>query len=478
MNRFVLLLLLWPWHAQAASVPLLLRPSPLDLSSLSVPDATKTCLRSGFDYNDGNYDSGNLIRIKPAGAPFTDTNTAWVLFDAEGPGVITSMWFTGKSKAGQAYLGGRLNFFFDGHAKPLISEKLPGLFETENVFPKPLAEKSSGGWICYAPIYFAKSLKITLTEHFDTYGHRKNGRGEMIPHIYHQFSYQRFEQPVDSTTRIPDPRWTPWRRDENGFFIRPIGLPTGERVPVYTVTGKGILKSLKFGWRGLDPDKLQLKISADGQTLVEMKVPEFWGFSRQARPKAKFQSILLGVDDDGRYYCAFPMPHRERFSVELMNSGAGGEVAVETIHAQGWPEPEHFYFHANRVTDRTERGRDIKILQASGRGHFVGTILELADATLEGDDRFYVDGESFPPAWHGTGTEDYFRCGWYFYGGPLTRPLYGLLDDAKPKIAYRFHVADRINFTRSVAIGFEHGHGNRYLGPFDGVVFWYGESGK
>jgi hypothetical protein len=133
------------------------------------------------------------------------------------------------------------------------------------------------------------------------------------------------------------------------------------------------------------------------------------------------------------------------------------------------------YFHATRVSDKTERGRDIRLLQANGRGHFAGTILEMADKTLEGDDRFYVDGEDFPPSWHGTGTEDYFRCGWYFFGGPLTRPLYGLLDAARPKIAYRFQVADRVNFTRSLVVGFEHGHRNEYIGPYRGVVFWYGD---
>jgi hypothetical protein len=150
-------------------------------------------------------------------------------------------------------------------------------------------------------------------------------------------------------------------------------------------------------------------------------------------------------------------------------------VEVETIHSDRWVEPEHLYFHAERVNTRSEAGVDVKLLERKGRGHFVGMIMELVDGTLEGDDRFYVDGEPFPPAWHGTGTEDYFRCGWYFHGGPLTRPLYGLLDATRPKIAYRFHMADRINFTRSVVIGFEHGHANKFVGPFRGVVFWYGD---
>jgi hypothetical protein len=206
-----------------------------------------------------------------------------------------------------------------------------------------------------------------------------------------------------------------------------------------------------------------------------MEVSEFWGFSRQARPQARFQSLLMGVDDSGQYYCRWPMPYRERLEIILENPGPECDVAVETAHEPNWGDWEHYYFQAARITDKTEPGRDIKLLTATGRGHFVGCILELANKTLEGDDRFYVDGELFPPAWHGTGTEDYFRCGWYFHGGPLTRPLYGLLDNGTPKVAYRFHLADRVNFTKSVVIGFEHGHKNEYLGPYNGTVFWYSE---
>ncbi|HUS05483.1 MAG TPA: DUF2961 domain-containing protein, partial [Bryobacteraceae bacterium] len=221
-----------------------------------------------------------------------------------------------------------------------------------------------------------------------------------------------------------------------------------------------------------DPDSCSIRITADNGETVSMKVSEFWGFSRGARPAARMESLLLGVAADGTYYARFPMPHRTSLRVELQGDG---RVSVQTRHRSGWPDKEHFYFRASKVQDTTRPGHDIEILNTTGRGHYVGTILELADKTMEGDDRFYVDGEKFPPAWHGTGTEDYFRCGWYFFGGPLTRPLYGMLDTQKPKIAYRFHIADRVNFTRSAVIGFEHGEHNEYLGPYRGVAFWYSE---
>lgn len=430
--------------------PIALRPHPLDLAWLSVPDATKTEMRSGFDYDDGNYDSGNLIRVEPAGAAFTDPASEWVLFEAKAPGVLTSIWFTGKNKKGKPYIGGRLNFYFDGEKRASFSGRLPELLTDGRVFPAPLAEQSHGGWISYAPVYFGKGLRITLTEHGDGFVHRKNARGETIPHIYHQFTWQRLARGA-KTVRPDKQRYAAWRRDESGLLREGDG--------VLELRGKGIVNELRVR----ASEDARLEIEADGRATVSMTVGEFWG-------SAKMASLLLGVEADGTRRSWFPMPYRQSLKIRV----AGGHIATRV--RKGWREREHFYFHASTVTDKTEPGRDIKILEARGRGHFVGTVLAVPDKAMEGDDRFYVDGEAFPPSWHGTGTEDYFRCGWYFYGGPLTRPLYGMVDPRKPKVAYRFHVLDRVNFTRSVVIGFEHGHRNDYIGPYTGVAFWYSES--
>ena len=465
--------------AGAGSLEVLRQPDPLSLVWLSVPDATKTWLRSGFDYKDGNVDSGNFIRIEPSGRSFEAPDAAWVLFDAPGPGVITSIWLTGKSRQGKAGLGGRLNFFFDGEEQPSLSGELPALFETGDIFLKSLAEKSSGGWVCFAPVYFARHLKLTVTQGGACYVVRTNNLGQAIPHLYHQLSYQLLKSPVQSSTADSLRRTAPWSRSAGGEpQAQVLDLPPNETRVATTAAGKGVVQSLRLRFEGGDPDSVRLRIQADGQALVDLRVLELWGFSRKARPTARFDSLPLAVEPDGTYASYWPMPHRSDLTLELANGPAPARVRVELVNMAGWPQPEHLHFHAQRVTDVTQPGRDIKLLEVTGHGHYVGAILELANGTLEGDDRFYVDGEKFPPAWHGTGTEDYFRCGWYFTGGALTRPVYGVLDNAPPKIAYRFHVTDRVNFTRSVVIGFEHGHRNRYLGPYAGTVFWYGDSGE
>ena len=58
------------------------------------------------------------------------------------------------------------------------------------------------------------------------------------------------------------------------------------------------------------------------------------------------------------------------------------------------------------------------ILEARGRGHYVGCHLDIEnlretkefDWYGEGDDMIFIDGDAWPPTLHGTGMEDYFNC--------------------------------------------------------------------
>ena len=80
---------------------------------------------------------------------------------------------------------------------------------------------------------------------------------------------------------------------------------------------------------------------------------------------------------------------------------------------------------------------------------------------LEGDEKIYVDGESWPSRYLGTGTEDYFN-GAYFWNavdyehGPysgLTYKDWG----TKRVCAYRYHITDAVNFSQSIRVDIEHG---------------------
>ena len=74
-------------------------------------------------------------------------------------------------------------------------------------------------------------------------------------------------------------------------------------------------------------------------------------------------------------------------------------------------------------------GRNYLLADIEGRGHYVGTVQSVQNMSAgwygEGDDFFFIDGET-EPRLRGTGTEDYFCDGWGFrqhdgpfYGVPL-----------------------------------------------------------
>ena len=60
-------------------------------------------------------------------------------------------------------------------------------------------------------------------------------------------------------------------------------------------------------------------------------------------------------------------------------------------------------------------GRPYEILHITGRGQYVGTVLNVVQTAPgwfgEGDESFYVDGER-KASIQGTGTEDYFNDAW------------------------------------------------------------------
>jgi hypothetical protein len=102
----------------------------------------------------------------------------------------------------------------------------------------------------------------------------------------------------------------------------------------------------------------------------------------------------------------------------------------------------------------------------------------------EGDDFFYIDGETVPSL-QGTGSEDYFNDAWGFR--PRTSHWFGQPrwqgDNAGDSgVCYRWHVLDSVSFSKSLKVAIEH-KGNRaediegfYLERPDfinSVAFWY-----
>jgi hypothetical protein len=141
------------------------------------------------------------------------------------------------------------------------------------------------------------------------------------------------------------------------------------------------------------------------------------------------------------------------------------------------------YFHSQfRRTNPTVAGKPVTILEATGRGQYVGTLLSMQPRVgrslgfLEGDEQVFIDGEA-KASILGTGTEDYFSSGWYYDTGVYSALYHGItIKDSKlgRVNTYRWHIEDPIPFEKSLRFQIEHGGRNDVPDvDYCSVAYWY-----
>jgi len=242
--------------------------------------------------------------------------------------------------------------------------------------------------------------------------------------------------------------------------------------------------------------RLVLRMYWDGESTpsVETPVGDFFGLG--LGDYFVYQSLPLSVGQDKALNCFFPMPFQKHARITVTNEGKRKVDAYYfNLDYRSYSRPlpaDTLYFHAQyrQASPNTAVKSDGKNLNgennyvwvdAHGRGHFAGvtmSVLENADEWWgEGDDMFFVDGETLPSI-NGTGTEDYFLGAWDFGGKPFAYQLYGA-PQVSPERAgsrwsvYRFHLDSPITFTKSLRATIEHGHANDRADNFYSVAYWY-----
>ena len=215
---------------------------------------------------------------------------------------------------------------------------------------------------------------------------------------------------------------------------------------------------------------------------VEVPITDFFGVG--FGEWRQYMSAPMNMTSGG-YDTYWPMPFRRhaRITVENRSAVTVGSfyynVDVETRPAV---DDSALYFHAQFRRVTTTAGQPVTLLDATGRGQYVGSGVSMPPLRgrglwfLEGDERVFVDGESAPSI-VGTGTEDYFSSGWYFDTGPYSSLYHGLTikDSLTGRVsAYRWHIEDPIPFTSSLRFTIEHGGTNDApRTDYSTVAFWY-----
>ena len=243
--------------------------------------------------------------------------------------------------------------------------------------------------------------------------------------------------------------------------------------------------------------KLVLRMYWDGedQPSVECPVGDFFGLGHATT--TYFQSAALSMFDRA-FNCFFPMPFGEGARVEVTSECAEKDVVYYFyVDYEAYPSAPQDVgrFHAQwrreqceaveLLHDKNIGGADnYVVLEARGKGHYVGCHLDIDAQTPgwwgEGDDMFFIDGETWPPSLHGTGTEDYF-CGAWNYNllkQTFCTPYYGYhfktnADYTGKHSQYRYHIQDPIPFQQSLLFSIEHGHANERQGDWISSAYWY-----
>lgn len=214
---------------------------------------------------------------------------------------------------------------------------------------------------------------------------------------------------------------------------------------------------------------------------VEVPVSDFFGMG--FGKWKDFISLPLNMTSGG-YNAYWPMPFHRSARITVENRGplpvSNFYYNIDIRTYDRLPK-EALYFHAQYRQVRSRQGQPVTLLQTTGRGHYVGTLLSMQPQRgnslgyLEGDERIYIDGERTPSI-IGTGTEDYFSSGWYYDTGEYGAPYHGVTvkDDSGRINTYRWHIEDPIPFKRSFKFDIEHGGTNDMPGvEYTAVAFWY-----
>jgi hypothetical protein len=209
-------------------------------------------------------------------------------------------------------------------------------------------------------------------------------------------------------------------------------------------------------------------------------------------------SIMIRDSSFGRARNSYwPMPYRKSCKITVTNEGNRYVLSYyyHVDYRQYATLPAGLgYFHAYYRQERPAvAGRNYAFLNIRGKGHYVGTVLNIIQAQVswfgEGDDLFYVDGATHPQL-YGTGSEDYFNDAWGLrvsYGSWAGTPTAEGERVGSRLTGYRWHVPDPIPFSQSLWAGIEHygwtanADGSVRSGfeerpdYFSSVAYWYQE---
>ncbi|MFH1998891.1 MAG: glycoside hydrolase family 172 protein, partial [Planctomycetota bacterium] len=233
---------------------------------------------------------------------------------------------------------------------------------------------------------------------------------------------------------------------------------------------------------------LVLEAEFDGEQTLWCPVTDFFGMGAGAiRVKDYFRSCISGQSA----ISLWPMPYEKECRLTVHNFGTEEERLSIMLHIEDrvWDDRSmHFYSQWHfEYPIPTRPMRDWDFIHIEGKGVYVGDSLAIMNPCPtwwgEGDEKFYIDGESFPSHF-GTGTEDYYGYAWCS-NLPFEDPFHGQPRcDGYPHnsnwgntTVSRVRALDCIPFTQSLNFDMEVWHWRDCEVAYAATTFFYARPG-
>lgn len=488
-----------------------------DLGGLAeYPDPPFTCKQfSSYDRRSklpedheawfANADAGHFLRVEERGG-----GKEYVMMDAVGPGAIVRIWSANPRGTLRIYLNHAKKPVIEAPMADVLGGKLEGI-------PVPIAGQRSRGWNSYFPIPYSKHCKITSDEGgFYYHVNYRTYQPDTKVVTFHPRVFRRDRKAIERAASSLSRGFTerPWvvvwlaqalsesfggepKEQFDPRATEPHVLGPGESWPPSTAPwepgGGGAITGIYAHVEAEDREsalrELLLTMEFDGEETVVCPLGDFFGSAPDVSP---YESLPLSMTDDGGLWSCWVMPFQESAQVRVQNTGS------QTVQLQftvlGLPHTWHpwtdrsMHFHAKWRGEfgvPTRPMIDWNYLTASGQGVFVGAAFHIANPVKnwwgEGDEKIYVDGETFPSHF-GTGTEDYYGYAWcspeLFTHAYHNQPRCDGPGNYGHTAVNRWHVLDRIPFEHDFRFDMELWHWNAKAKVAMSVVsYWYARPG-
>jgi len=461
-----------------------------------------------------------------------------VMLDTTGPGAIVRFWMT---FAGKNCGRGTMRVYIDGNPIPAIEGAALDILSGGIVTAPPLAASVSElspydrrGHNLYFPIPYAKSCKITYqADHV-----RVNGQGATTPNterVFYNINYRTYDPSVrvvpyskaellkhkntietalkllsaKPDQKTPPPAGTTHRLDTT---LQPgesatiaIGAPgntTGAAAPTENcklktvnscggLAAPGAIQHIAMRLRAQNQEQALrstiLEIAFDGKKTVRAPIGDFFGVGHK---QLHTNTWYAAADEkSGHMQAWWIMPFEKNCTITLRNLGAqpvritDASVNIKPWHwdnrsmhfGAGWRQYTHIFAGPD------EQALDLTFAHLEGKGVYVGDGIALFDPAArwwgEGDEKIYVDGESFPSHF-GTGTEDYYGYAWCrpetFTDHPfIAQPLGAGNLAPGHSVNTRVRALDRIPFRTSIQVDMELWPATPRKLNYAPIAFWY-----